>query len=157
MLSTTQSNLERIKNYCAYQERSHSEVRKKLIELKVFGTELEETITFLIEENFLNEERFACAIARGKFNLKNWGKIKIKQTLLQHEVSSYCIKKALLEIDEDQYQKTISRLAEKKWSELKSEKNKFTKMSKLKNYLAQKGFEYVYIHECLQKILNHER
>ena len=148
-MSATADNIERIKHYCAYQERSHMEVRRKLIELKIYGLDLENTISMLIDENFLNEERFACAIARGKFRLKNWGRTKIKQTLHQHQVSEYCIKKAMKEIDENEYVDTLNKLAEKKWNELRSEKNKFTKMSKLRNYLLQKGFEYEYINPFL--------
>lgn len=149
-MSATADNIERIKHYCAYQERSHMEVRHKLLELKIYGNDLENIISILIEENFLNEERFACAIARGKFRLKKWGRNKIKQTLLQHQVSDYCIRKAMKEIDEDEYLDTVNKLSEKKWLELRSEKNKFTKMAKLRNYLLQKGFEYEYINSFLQ-------
>lgn len=143
--------LEKIKNYCAYQERSHSQVRTKLIALKVYGLELENMMTTLIEENFLNEERFACSIARGKFYYKKWGKNKIIQTLKLHKVSAYLIKKALKEIDADDYDKILEVLAEKKLETLKSEKNKFKKMNKLKNYLLQKGYESDLIMDVIKK------
>ena len=143
--------LEKIKYYCAYQERSHSQVRTKLIALKVYGLELENMMTTLIEENFLNEERFACSIARGKFYYKKWGKNKIIQTLKLHKVSAYLIKKALKEIDADDYDKMLETLAEKKLEILKSEKNKFIKMNKLKNYLLQKGYESDLIMDVIKK------
>ena len=143
--------LEKIKYYCAYQERSHSQVRTKLIALKVYGLELENMMTTLIEENFLNEERFACSIARGKFYYKKWGKNKIIQTLKLHKVSAYLIKKALKEIDADDYDKMLETLAEKKLETLKSEKNKFKKMNKLKNYLLQKGYESDLIMDVIKK------
>lgn len=146
--------MEKIKRYCAYQERSHYDVRGKLIELKVYGEDLEETIGILIEENYLNEERFACALARGKFSLKKWGRLKIRQALKQHQVSDYCIKKAFLEIDEEAYQKTFDLLAEKKWDDLRSEKNRFTKMGKLQHYLLSKGYESEYIHDFLKNKSN---
>ncbi|GBL34756.1 regulatory protein RecX [Filimonas sp.] len=144
------SALEKIKYYCAYQERSHKEVRSKLLELEVYGNELENHISVLIDENYLNEERYACAIARGKFNYKQWGRNKIIYALKQQGVSDYCIKKALTEIEEEDYLKTIQTLSEKKLETLRSERNKFTKMTKLKNYLLQKGYESEYINDILK-------
>ena len=144
------SALEKIKYYCAYQERSHKEVRSKLLELEIYGDELENYISILIAENYLNEERYACAIVRGKFNYKQWGRNKILQTLKQQGISTYCINKARKEIDEDDYLKTIQTLAEKKMETLRSERNKFTKMTKLKNYLLQKGYEFDYINDILR-------
>lgn len=143
------ASLEKIKSYCAYQERSHKEVRSKLLELEVYGDDLENFISILIDENYLNEERYARAIARGKFRFKQWGRNKILQTLRQQEVSDYCIKKAMEEIDEDEYLDTVKKLADKKMATLTSEKNKFIKMSKLRNYLLSKGYEYEYINEMM--------
>lgn len=144
--------LEKIKHYCAYQERSHSEVRNKLLELKVYGLELENYITILIEENFLNEERYACSIARGKFRMKQWGRVKIKYHLKAKNISDYLIKKAMQEIDEDEYERTLESLAEKKLGTLRTEKNKFVKMSKIKNFLLQKGFESDLIYATMKRL-----
>jgi len=141
--------LEKIKHYCAYQERSHKEVRYKLIELEVYGNDLENIMTVLIDENFLNEERYACAYVRGKFRMKQWGRNKILQGLKQQDISSYCIQKGMKEIDEEAYRKTIEALAAKKLETLSGEKNKFTKMAKLKNYLLSKGYEFGYINEVI--------
>ncbi|HPI55121.1 MAG TPA: regulatory protein RecX [Chitinophagaceae bacterium] len=146
--------LQKIKSYCAYQERSHQQVRYKLIELEVYGDDLEEMISVLIAENFLNEERYARSIARGKFKIKQWGRQKINYALKQEKVSAYCIRQAMTEIDEDEYLKTLDSLADKKLSTLKSEKNKFIKMTKLRNYLMQKGYESEYIRDILQQKLN---
>lgn len=146
-----EDQLEKIKRYCAYQERSHSEVRSKLIELNVYGDDLEQTLGVLIEENYLNEERFARALARGKFSLKKWGRVKIKQALKQHRISDYCIRKGLEEIEEERYQKTFNALAEQKWEALRGEKNRFVKMHKLQQFLLYKGYESEYIHEFLNQ------
>ena len=146
--------LQKIKSYCAYQERSHQQVRYKLIELEVYGDDLEEMLSILIAENYLNEERFARSLARGKFRFKQWGRQKINYALKQEKVSAYCIRQAMTEIDEDEYLKTLDSLADKKLSTLKSEKNKFIKMTKLRNYLMQKGYESEYIREILQQKLN---
>jgi len=145
------TSIEKIKYYCAYQERSHKEVRTKLLELGVYGNDLENHITTLIDENYLNEERYACAIVRGKFRYKQWGRNKILSTLKQQDISAYCIKKGMAEIDEDEYLKTIDILSEKKLATLSGEKNKFTKMTKLKNYLLQKGYEFEYINDIIKQ------
>lgn len=142
--------LEKIKSFCAYQERSHYEVRSKLLSLKVYGLDLENIMTLLIEENYLNEERFAKAYAGGKFRIKHWGKRKIMEGLKQHQLSSYCIQQGMKEIEEEDYHQTFERLAEKKWEELSREKNYLSRMNKLKNYMLQRGFESHYIYTFLQ-------
>ena len=145
------SMIEKIKHFCAYQERSQWEVRGKLIEMHIYGDDLEAMIAELIEENYINEERFARQLARGKFVMKHWGKNKIKQALQQHQLSAYCINAALSEIDEDHYQTTLNKLAEQKWASLNKEKNRFVKMTKTRNYLLQKGYESALIQTWLQQ------
>ena len=98
---TKEQALQKLKHYCGYQERSHAEVKAKLYELGVRKADHDEIISTLIEEDYLNEERFAMAFARGKFRMKQWGRIKIKYELKQKQVSEYCIKKAFKEINED--------------------------------------------------------
>lgn len=107
MVYTITQALERLKKYCAYQERSQSEVRQKLYQLGIRSDDAEEVIIQLISENFLNEERFARAYARGKFNIKHWGKNKIIAGLRQKGVSEACIRMGLSEISESKYQALI--------------------------------------------------
>lgn len=130
----------KIKQYCAYQERCHREVRDKLYSFGLYPAQVETLLSELIEEQYLNEERFAEAFAGGKFRMKQWGKVKIAQELKQKGVSAYCIKKALRSIDEDQYIATIQKLAEKKWVTLSG--NREIKKQKVIRYLLQKGYEY---------------
>ena len=141
----------KIKQFCAYQERCHSEVKEKLYGYGLNKDDAEELISKLIEENYLNEERFAIVFAGGKFRAKNWGRVKIKYELKHKGVSDYCIKKALKEIDEDDYIKTLHNLVEKKGLTLKSEKNIFIKKRKLQDYLLQKGYESDLIREIVHK------
>jgi len=138
---TPQQSVPKIKQYCAYQERCHREVRDKLYTFGLNKLEVEEIIYTLITENYLNEERFAIHYAGGKFRMKQWGKNKIKQSLKLKQVSDYCIKKALKEIDEKEYERTFQKLVEQKMKTLKSEKNIFIKKRKLQDFLLQKGFE----------------
>jgi regulatory protein len=138
---TKEQALMKLKHYCAYQERCHQEVREKLRELGIYGKDLDEVTSTLIEENYLNEERFAIQFAGGKFRMKNWGKIKIRHELKLRQVSDYCIKKALGQIEEEAYLEMIRKLAEDKWESLKKEKNRYTKVVKTQGYLLQKGYE----------------
>ncbi|UAY52003.1 regulatory protein RecX [Ferruginibacter albus] len=149
---TPEQSLQKIKQYCAYQERCQSEVREKLYSLGLYKNKVEETIAILIGENYLNEERFAIQFAGGHFRIKQWGKIKIKHALKQKQISEYCIKKALRSIDEDDYLKTVKKLYSEKLKTLKSEKNIFIKKRKLQNYLLQKGFETDIIVDLIKNI-----
>lgn len=137
---TKEQALQKLRHYCAYQERSHSEVRDKLYQLGVWKKDHDEIIASLIEDNYLNEERFAIAFAGGKFRMKQWGRVKIKYELKQKQVSDYSIKKALKTIDEEEYHRLLSKLAEDKYGSLKSEQYLIRK-KKTQDYLMQKGFE----------------
>lgn len=142
----------KIKYFCAYQERSHREVKEKLAGFGLFNNDADELLSRLVEENYLNEERFAIAFAGGKFRMKGWGISKIKFALQQKGVSPYCIKKALSVIDADDYEKIFNKLADAKWLTLKSEKNIFTKKKKLQNYLVGKGYEFNTIRTFLETV-----
>jgi regulatory protein len=137
----TERALQKIKHYCAYQERSHYEVKEKLYSFGLYKKEVELLLSQLVEENYLNEERYAIAFTGGKFRIKQWGRIKIKYELKKNNVSEYCIKTALKSIDENEYKKTLHRLFNAKNKTLHSEKNVFIKKQKIISYLTQKGFE----------------
>ncbi len=138
---TPQQAHPKIKQYCAYQERSHSEVKEKLYSYGLIKIDVEDIISKLIEDNYLNEERFAIQFAGGKFRIKHWGKVKIKHELKHKNVSEYCIKKALAAIDKADYLKALYKLADLKLKTLKSEKNIFIKKRKLQDHLLMKGYE----------------
>lgn len=148
---TLQQALPKAKHYCAYQERCHTEVTDKLHAFGLNKEEVAQVISTLIEENYLNEERFALMYAGGHFRTKHWGRIKIKYELKKKMVSDYCIKKALKSIDDAAYIKTLHRLAELKLKTLKSEKNLFIRKKKLQDHLLQKGYESDLIREAINK------
>jgi regulatory protein len=143
-----------IVHYCNYQERSHHEVRNKLYEIGCKTQEVNDLLAYLIEQNLLNEERYARAYARGKFRIKHWGKNKIIQQLRLFKVSDYCIHKAMTEIDEEEYENTLHKTAEKKWQELKTERSPRIKQAKLYRFLLQRGFETAIINNAIKKLLN---
>lgn len=149
---TPGQSLPKIKQYCAYQERCHSETRDKLYSFGLNKAEVEEIISTLIIENYLNEERFAVHYAGGKFRMKQWGKNKIKQSLKFKQVSDYCIKKALKEIDSKEYENAFRKQVEQKLKSLKSEKNIFIKKRKLQDFLLMKGYESEIIREAINMI-----
>lgn len=145
--------LQRARHYCGYQERSHTEVKEKLYSFGLRKTDVEELLSTLIEENYLNEERYATMFAGGKFRMKQWGRVKIKYELKLKRVSEYCIRKAMKEIDEEDYLKTLETLAKKKWDTVKGEGvNHFVKMSKTTDYLVQKGFEMDLVRAAIAKL-----
>jgi regulatory protein len=137
---TPEQALQKLRHYCGYQERCHSEVREKLYSLGVFKKEHDAIIATLIEGDYLDEERFAIAFAGGKFRLKQWGRVKIKYELKQKQVSEYSIKKALHQIKEDEYQATLKKMADEKYASLKDEQY-LVRKKKTIDYLLQRGFE----------------
>ena len=143
--------IQRIRHYCAYQERAQQEVRDKLYELGMTKDEVEEIMSDLIAENFLNEERFAVQFAGGHFRIKGWGKVKIQHALQQKRVSSYNIKIGLKAIDGDAYLKTLEQLATKKWNSLKGERG-LSRMAKTYAFLDQRGFEPILYQPIVQKL-----
>jgi regulatory protein len=137
---TREQALQKLRQYCAYQERSHYEVQQKLWDLGVWRTDQDEILSTLIEEDYLNEERFARAFAGGKFRMKDWGRKKIYHALKEKKVSEYNIRKAMKEIDEEAYLKTLEGQMRKKYDSLQSEQY-LVRKKKTMDYLLQKGFE----------------
>ncbi len=132
--------LAKAESFCVYQERSQKEVRYKLVEWGMRGDELEEILSELIVNNFLNEERFAKSYASGKFNIKKWGRIKIKQGLKLKGVPDRILQKALYSLDDDDYMQTLENLAIKKANTI-TESNPLKRKMKLMTYLQGRGFE----------------
>jgi len=141
----------KLKHYCAYQERCHQEVKEKAYSFGLRKSEVEQLVSRLIEEDYLNEERFAKQFVGGHFRLKKWGIIKITYALKQKQVSAYNIKKGLLEIEDEAYRKTALQLIKTKWTALKKEQYR-VREAKTQAYLVQKGFEPVLVQELIKII-----
>ncbi len=144
-----ESLLARLARYCAYQERSHHEVRYKLVALGARGDDLEEVMSQLITQGYLNEERFARAFAGGKFRMKKWGRVKITRELEAHGITPRCIRAGLSEIDNVDYARTLTGLLSKKWRE-SDESNPFKKRDAVARYLIGKGYESELVWERLR-------
>lgn len=137
---TPEQAFAKIKHFCAYQERSHTDVKEKLYSFGLRKTDVETLLSRLIEENYLNEERFARQFAGGKFRMKKWGRVKISYELKQKRVSPYNIRKAMEEIEESDYQATLEKLVRQRWQALKNEQY-INRQAKTRNYLLGKGYE----------------
>jgi regulatory protein len=137
-LNTTDTILKKLKRFCSYQERSHKQVLQKLNKFKIPKNEIEKIISTLISADFLNETRFSICFARGKFKIKKWGKIKIKNQLYKQNISEWNINKAISEIDEIEYLETFNLLFKKYWN---MNKDHILCKKKVYNTLKSKGWE----------------
>ncbi len=148
---TPEQAWQKIKHFCAYQERCHFETKEKLFGFGLSKTDVETLISRLIEEDYLNEARFAAEFAGGHFRIKKWGRVKIVYALKQKRVSSVNIKSALKEIDEENYKAILMKLAEAKWKLLKHEQY-LNRQAKTSQYLMNKGYEPTLVQETIQQI-----
>ena len=137
--------------YCAYQERCYKEVEEKLYSYTVTVSEKEAILTHLIEQNFVNEERFAQSFVRGKHNYKLWGKNRIINELKYRNISSRIIEIALKELPETAYLSNFHALAEKNW-ENSTERKGPKKNKKFVDFLLRKGYETSLIYEKLREL-----
>lgn len=146
----------KIEHYCAYQERCHEEVESKLRSMKMDSDEIDQIIAHLINDNFLNEERFACSFARGKHRIKQWGTIRITTELKLRKINSRLITTALKEITPEEYLETFEKLAERTWAN-SAETNALKKRKKFCDNLLRKGFESNLVYEKVKELEAMER
>jgi len=142
---------ERIAAYCAYQERCIAEVRSKLEELGLNPSQIDPVLDKLTNEGFLNEERFAEAFVKGRFTLKKWGRIRIRQELKMRDIPEDIIIKAIEQIDGEEYWAVLKYLAERKWK-LTQEPNELKKKAKVQRFLVFRGFENDLIRDVIGEL-----
>ena len=142
----------KLEHYCVYQDRCHAEVNAKLKEMKMIPIAINDIIGHLIEHNFLNEERFAKSFARGKFNIKHWGRVRIIRELKFRKISEYNIKTALKEISEEDYFSKLDFIASKKLTAI-TETNTYKKRKKLADYLLYRGWESHLVYETTKALI----
>lgn len=143
--------LAKLQRYCAYQDRCHQEVRTKLIDLGMYGDELEEIMAQLIEEKFLDEERFTRSYVRGKFRINKWGKVRILQELKKRKISDYCIRKGMEEIPEQDYIEQARQVILKKDAVLKEE-NDYKRRNKLAAHALRRGYEAELVWQIVKEL-----
>ncbi|HMI66781.1 MAG TPA: regulatory protein RecX [Cyclobacteriaceae bacterium] len=151
-IKTPQEALAAIQRYCAYQERSHQEVKRKLFDYGLHTDEVNELLARLITEGFLNEERFAKAFAGGKFRMKQWGRLKIEHELEHRGLTKNCIVRGINEIDASDYAKTLKGLIAKRVKQT-PEINIFKKRNKVARFAISKGYEPELVWEVVKDLL----
>jgi len=149
---TVEEAQKKLENYCVYQERCHQEVERKLNEMRMIPEAKELILLYLMENNFLNEERFAMSFSRGKFRIKKWGKQRIIRELKFKDISEYNIRKGLEEIDQNEYLTTLEEIAIKKRDSV-TEKNPYKKSQKITNFLLYRGFENDLVYSIVKEIM----
>ena len=154
-LTLTEAQL-KLEYYCSYQERCHQEVVQKLYDLGMKSQEIDAIVVHLLQNNFLNEERFARSFARGKHRIKNWGKIRIVNELKYRHISTNNINFALTEISEAEYKDTFHKLAEHHWETIR-ESNVQKKKKKWCDYLLRKGWESNLVYEKMKELSSSTR
>ena len=143
--------IQKLESYCAYQERCHREVETKLRSMTNDEDEIGEVIVHLLQNKYLNEERFARAFARGKNRIKHWGKSRITMELKQRKISETIIKLALTELDQDEYDSAFEALAERHWESIR-ETNIYKKRKKFCDFLLRKGYDSGKVYEIMKEI-----
>lgn len=141
---------EKLAKYCVYQDRCHQEVEMKMKEYMLIPEAKDQILIYLIQNDFLNEERFAKSFARGKFNQKKWGMNKISVELKKRGIPLNLIRTALEEIDGDAYLEVLEQLYTDKKNSLKSERDSLKKKAKIRRYLLQKGYESDLIYNLIR-------
>ena len=147
---TADQILDKMAKYCAYQERSVKEVTDKLKTFEISEKDLEEIINYLIDNKFVNDERFAHAFVRGKINQSGWGVNKIRFHLMQKGIAKETIDEALGQTDEDLYRQRLINILKTKSKTIKAETD-FERKRKLAAYAMQKGFEGALVWEVLKE------
>ncbi|CCG54570.1 Regulatory protein RecX [Flavobacterium indicum GPTSA100-9 = DSM 17447] len=137
--------------FCSYQDRCYQEVEEKLKNFNLIPAAKEQVMIFLIENNYINEERFAKSFARGKHNYKSWGKVRISLELKFRGISKKNIELALAEISTENYFNHFHQLAEKHWESCKERKGP-KKNKKFVDFLLRKGYESHLVYDKLQEL-----
>ncbi len=149
---SVQEATKKLEGYCAYQERCHKEVVNKLREIRMIPEAIDKIVVHLVENDYLNEERFAKSFARGKFTIKKWGRKRITLELKQRGISRFNIKTAIQEINQTAYLETFDALADKRLAQI-TEKNLLKRRKKLADYLLYRGWESDLVYRKIKELV----
>jgi len=149
---TFQEALLRAQKLCSAEEKCKSDVRKKLFDWGINSENTEKVIAQLLQENFIDERRFAKAFSKDKMRLNKWGKIKIAFELNQKKLPRNVIQEAVSLIDEAEYLEVLKKETLKKLRSL-NDKDPFVMKGKLHRFASSKGFENEVIFKVLDEVL----
>lgn len=142
--------LDKMAKYCAYQERCVKDVVDKLKTFDLSSKDQEEILNYLIDNRFVNNERFAHAFVRGKINQSGWGLNKIRFHLMQKGIAKETIEGALQEADTEMYRQRLIELLQSKAKTVRAT-NDFEKKRKLAAFALQRGFEASLVWKVLKE------
>jgi regulatory protein len=137
---------------CSRSEQCSADIRKKMIAYEIMDELVEEIISKLKEEKFLDDERYVKAYISDKFRLNKWGKIKMRYYLKAKGLSDDLIEIGLHEIKEEQYKKALISTLKEKAKTIKSG-DKFDKMGQIIRFAQSRGFEPEIIHRYLSEVV----
>ena len=143
--------LDKMAKYCAYQERCVKEVTDKLSTFDLSPKEREGILAYLLDNRFVNNERFAMSFVKGKINQSGWGVNKIRFHLLQKGIDKDLIDEALRQTDEEVYRQRLYGILQAKAKTVKAE-NDFEMKRKLAAFAMQRGFEAPLVWEVLKEL-----
>ena len=142
--------LDKMAKYCAYQERCVKDVTEKLKTFDISPKDKEKILNYLIDNRFVNDERFAKAFVRGKINQSGWGLNKIRFHLIQKGIEKALIDEALQAFDEEAYRQRLAEVLKTKAKTIKAASD-FEKKRKLAAFAIQRGFEANLVWEILKE------
>jgi len=143
--------LDKMAKYCAYQERCVKDVRDKLKTFDLPQEEKDKILDYLLDNRFVNDERFARSFVRGKINQSGWGVNKIRFHLIQKGIAKDIIDEALGQTDEEVYRQRLFDILKTKSKTIKAETD-FERKRKLAAYAMQKGFEASLVWDVLKEL-----
>jgi len=157
LISANQVVFRKIKDYCRYQPRTHQQVRRKLYDWKLRKDTVETLLAALIEERLVNESHYATNYAGERFRINRWGKNKVRSELIKRQISPYCIREALADVDPVQYDKELRRLADKKWASFQGKGlHPSRRAKKAADFLIRKGYESGAVWNLIRELKNSE-
>ena len=150
MKELTESELwNRATAYCSIAEHCRSEVTDKLRQWGAQEDILSCIIVRLIEEKYIDEERYCRAFVKDKYRFSKWGKVKVAQALRQKQIPESIYRPPLEDIDEDEYHGILRDLLDAKRRTIHA-KNDYEQNVKLMRFALGRGFEMKDIRLCIR-------
>ena len=143
--------LNKITGYCSAGEHCRSEVVEKMQRWGLPYETVNRIVEHLVEEKFIDEERYCKAFVNDKYRFDKWGKIKIAQALQLKKIPSSLYWIYLNNIDKEEYLSILNKLLQSKRKSVHAE-TEFERKGKLIRFALSRGFEMDDIRQCLDVV-----
>ena len=148
---TSAQAMKRAAALCARSEQAPGDLHDKLVKWGLNASEAALVVEQLIEQGFINEQRYARAFVKDKFAFNGWGRIKIAHQLRLKGIARETIDEAMTAIDEDQYRERLAGLLRAKWQTVNGREPRAA-WAAMMRFAASRGFEAVLASDCIQQI-----